>query len=72
VVACVDVDGYHVAVLTGRRNRLDLVGADQGLRVGLQNGPGDAENTIFSVSVPRSGTTWPLASPTSSLTHSKW
>ena len=28
-------------------------------------------NTIFSVSVPRSGTTWPLASPTSSLTHSK-
>ena len=43
MVACVDVDGDHVAVLTGRRNRLDLVGADEGLRVGLQNGPGDAD-----------------------------
>ena len=29
-------------------------------------------NTIFSTSVPASGITLPLASPTSWLTHSKW
>ena len=43
VVACVDVNGDDIEVLTGGGDRLDLVGADRDLRVGRQNGAGDAD-----------------------------
>src|SRR3954447_11623816 len=38
-----DVDGDYVTVLAGCGDGLDLAGADGGLRVGVQDGPGVAD-----------------------------